>query len=82
MEREIDIEKMKEQKYKIWYCKIGEVDDKLLPEGSDQPMRKAIRKAYIELTGIEPVFIFSGWGASLDKSERNVVNDAIIQPSA
>jgi len=61
-------------KLKIWDCKIGEVSEDILPTGADSPMRRAVRKAYIEITGKEPDFIFSGWGAELTKSERDVVN--------
>lgn len=55
---------------KIWTCKIGEVDTALLPDGSDRPMRHAARVAYVELTGREPNFCFSGWGGSLTEPER------------
>lgn len=62
---------------KIWSCKIGEVAS--LPEigGADLPMREAIAKAYKELTGEEPVFIFSGWGAELEERERAVVENRL-----
>ena len=59
----------------IWSCKIGET--KNVPEGADFPMRQAIKEAYLKLTGEEPVFCFSGWGAELDKIERDVANDKI-----
>lgn len=57
-------------KKQIWFCKIGEVEDETLPMGSDYPMRRAVEKAYFELTGKMPEFIFSGWGGSLTESER------------
>lgn len=57
----------------IWDCKIGEVDSERLPDGSDYPMRQAVRRAYIEITGQEPDFIFSGWGGSLTEVERALV---------
>lgn len=59
----------------IWSCKIGEVSRARLPRSPDLPMRDAISKAYEEITGKEPDFIFSGWGASLTKNERAVVED-------
>jgi len=55
---------------KIWSCKIGEVDADLLPDGADFPMRMAIAEAYRSITGKEPNFIFSGWGAELTENER------------
>jgi hypothetical protein len=62
-------------KLKIWDCKIGEVDAEKLPHGADLPMRQAVRKGYKELTGEEPLFIFSGWGGKLDEGERAVVEN-------
>lgn len=60
---------------KIWSCKIGEVDGSLLPHGSDFPMRQAICEAYKDITGEDPKFIFSGWGAELTESERIVADN-------
>lgn len=65
---------------KIWSCKIGEVEDESLPPGADLPMREAIRRAYVEITGHAPDFIFSGWGAELTDSERAVVEDRLPIP--
>lgn len=59
---------------KIWYCKIGEVDPELLVDGADALMREAVEKAYKELTGQDSNFLFSGWGAELTESEREVVD--------
>jgi hypothetical protein len=36
----------------------------------DAPMREAIKRAYIQLTGKEPLFCFSGWNAELDEYEQ------------
>lgn len=58
---------------KIWECKIGEVNDALVPNGGDFPMRQAVTAKYRELTGCEPVFLFSGWGSELTEGERAVV---------
>lgn len=38
-------------------------------------MRRAVEKAYRELTGQDPVFIFSGWNAQLDPIEREDIDD-------
>jgi len=62
-------------KKKIWSCKIGEAEESDLLPGDDLPMREAVRRAYRNLTGREPCFIFSGWGAELDECERAVVED-------
>jgi len=56
---------------KIWSCKIGASEN--VPDGGDFPMRQAIRKAYLELTGKEPEFLFSGWGAKLTPGEYTCV---------
>lgn len=58
---------------KIWSCKIGETAS--IPDGADAPMRQAVVRAYREITGTEPEFIFSGWGAELTEPERAVVED-------
>jgi hypothetical protein len=59
---------------RIWRCKIGGPVN-WLPDGADLPMRKAIQEAFTRLTGREPEFTFSGWGAKLVESERAVVED-------
>jgi hypothetical protein len=56
----------------VWFCKIGGPTGEL-PHGCDLPMRLAIRKAYREITGRDDEFLFSGWGGSLTKGERDVV---------
>lgn len=61
---------------KIWGCKIGEANDDIVPDVADLPMREAVRRAYIEITGKEPQFIFSGWDSQLTEMERAVVNAA------
>lgn len=60
---------------KIWSCKIGETND--IPHGADLPMREATARAYREITGQEPGFCFSGWGAELDEGERAVVENRL-----
>lgn len=55
----------------IWECKIGQA--RRLPCDADAPMREAVRRAYVTLTGEEPGFIFSGWGGQLTEGERVVV---------
>ncbi|MCK5600722.1 hypothetical protein KAR91_02565 [Candidatus Pacearchaeota archaeon] len=59
---------------RIWGCKIGGVDESKLSEGADAPMRKAVRKAYLELTGEEDAFCFAGWGAELDPIEQEILD--------
>ena len=66
---------------KIWECKIGEVDDALLPDGADFPMRRAIERAYQEMTGREPNFIFSGWGAKLTSTEQAIARPTDADPA-
>ena len=59
---------------RIWMCKIGGTDDSNLPNGADAPMRTAVVMAYRKLTGKDPTFIFSGWGAKLTPTQRKLVN--------
>jgi hypothetical protein len=64
---------------KTWVCKIGEVD--AIGGGMDLPMRAAVERAYTEITGQQPEFIFSGWeDDALTEPERAVVENR--EPSA
>lgn len=62
---------------KIWSCKVGEVPEELVPRGADGPMRKAVEAAFKQVTGQDPEFCFSGWGAELIEGERAVVEDRL-----
>ena len=62
---------------KIWHCKIGEATPDAVPQGADNPMRKAVAKAYREITGQDADFIFSGWGGELTEPERAVVENRL-----
>ena len=67
---------------KSWSCTIGEVDESLVPSGGDFPMRRAVEAAYFALTGEQPVFLFSGWGAELTEAQRAVVDDRLPEESS
>jgi len=58
-----------------WECKIGVTADKsaVLRGGADLPMRKAIEAEFVKQTGMEPDFIFSGWGAALTPVQMEIV---------
>lgn len=74
---------------KHWSCRIGEVPrDRELALTSrdgtrkgDEVMRDAVTAAYVELTGEEPVYIFSGWGDPLPEQYRAVVEDREPDPT-
>jgi hypothetical protein len=59
----------------IWECKIGQTPACNVPPCADGPMREAIRRAYREITGQEPLFIFSGWNAELNEVQKKCVSD-------
>jgi hypothetical protein len=59
----------------IWDCKIGVRGSLNLPNGCDLPMRKAVEKAFREITGQDAEFIFSGWDGKLTDSELKVVEE-------
>jgi hypothetical protein len=59
---------------RIWFCKIGGPAD-FFENGADLPMRRAIAKAFREITGRDPQFTFSGWGGKLTEGERAVVEN-------
>lgn len=69
----------REKEERIWSCKIGGVVS--LPRGADSPMRLAVARAFSELTGSIPEFIFSGWGAELTEPERAVVENRSPAPA-
>lgn len=58
-----------------WSCRIGEIPRDKLGGGLDAPMRDAVERAYREVTGEEPKFVFSGWGGGLSPGERAVVEE-------
>lgn len=60
--------------YKVWTCKIGISGDVDLPPGADLPMRRAIMKAFREVTGVEYEFCFSGWAGELTDAEKHIVS--------
>ena len=60
---------------KMWTCKVGEAPESKIPRAADGPMRRAVAFAFQSLTGVEPTFVFSGWGDQLDESERAVVEN-------
>lgn len=73
VKEKIVLAKLENNKPKIWYCKIGWATD--LPDGADFPMRQAIKKAFYDLTGEFPDFLFSGWGAELTESEEHCLTE-------
>ena len=66
-----------ETKYRVWDCKVGCEEPLALEDGSDLPMRHAVREAFKNVTGIEPEFLFSGWGGELTESEAAVVENRV-----
>jgi hypothetical protein len=64
--------------YRVWYCKLVVNDDKPFPEGFDAPPRRAAITA-VEQRGIEVVDCFSGWGASLTKDQKGIVDRTMKQ---
>ena len=59
----------------VWDCKIGTLEDLVLPDGCDLPMRQAIKRAYMEITGKDCEFLFSGWGGKLSDVEEDCVRE-------
>ena len=65
----------------VWECKVGaRMLDINLPDGADAPMRRAVRQAFVDITGTNPEFCFSGWGGKLSEPELAVVENRV--PSA
>lgn len=61
---------------KVWECKIVVPDDVELPNGFDNPPRKAAIKA-VEDAGIKVLGCSSGWGGSLTKQEEASFKDFV-----
>lgn len=60
----------------VWDCQIGGIDRKALRPGSDAPLRQAVEAAFLDLTGKEAEFCFSGWGGKLTAVQLNIVRPA------
>lgn len=60
---------------RIWICKIGGEIPEMLADDADMPMRQAVEKAFLEITGVEATFNFSGWAGKLDEIERAIVEE-------
>jgi hypothetical protein len=59
-------------KYKVWECKIVVPADAELPAGFDHPPRVAAIEA-VAKEGIKVISCFSGWSATLDEHEQEIV---------
>jgi hypothetical protein len=57
---------------RVWTCKIGTRENFFSAHGADAPMRNAVTEAYRLVTGMDPQFLYSGWGGSLDDTEREL----------
>lgn len=58
-----------------WECKIGIAPgtNVTLRSGCDAPMRNAVEAAFLQVTGQESEYCFSGWGAELTEQEKEVL---------
>jgi len=62
------------KQYHVWSCKIVVPIDTALPEGFDNPPRRAAVDVIASALGEESVIAcFSGWGGGLNASERDFV---------
>lgn len=66
----------------VWACKIGGERPLRLPPGADDPMRTAVERAFREIAGRDPLFVFSGWGGALTEGELAVVEGRDPEPPA
>lgn len=60
-------------KYQVWECKIVVPADAKLPDGFDQPPRRAALNA-VEKSDINVLACFSGWGGQLTACEEEYVD--------
>lgn len=61
---------------RIWTCKIGGKIPDELASGVDLPMRRAVENAFLEITGVEAEFTFSGWAGQLTDVERSALSES------
>ncbi len=64
----------------VWLCKVGVSRRLDLPGDADSPMRKAVKAAFEDLTGMSG-FCFSGWGGGLTIQEQVVVGQVKVDES-
>ena len=56
----------------MWSCEIGSVPYYRVPEGGDQPLRRAVQECWETMfPGVEPIFISSGWGTPIPAVAAN-----------
>ena len=58
-----------------WQCLIGPASPDDLPGGCDAPMRRAVDDAFTSITGRIAKHCASGWGASPDAMQREVMDE-------
>jgi hypothetical protein len=59
-------------KFKVWTCKIVVAGDEEIPDGFDNPPRRAAMSA-IESHGINVLSCFSGWSGTLTKAQAKII---------
>jgi len=65
-------------KYQVWECKIVIPFDSKLPDGFDQPPRRAAIEA-VERKGIKVLECFSGWGGELTDIENDITENGLAR---
>ena len=58
------------EKDEYWFCTIGPAKRSELPNGSDLPMRIAVKKAFCGITGRDAEECSSGWGLTEEEKEE------------
>lgn len=61
-------------KRSVWDCRIGPFIGKL-PSNADIAMRKAVKRAYKEITGEDAPNFFSGWGGDFSPLEHEIIRE-------
>lgn len=67
---------MDDTKKEYWFCLIGPVERKDLPNGADYPLRQAVRTKFLDLVGYDDDVCSSGWGLSQEQYDaiRKILN--------
>lgn len=59
----------------VWTCAVGGKEYVVVPPGGDAPMRRAVERAFYELTGERPAECFSGWGEKFTEEALAVIEN-------
>lgn len=61
------------KRYVVWTCHIGVEAPCPLPLSADFPMRERVMEAFLDVTGVPAVAVFSGWGGDFTEAQKDLI---------